>query len=363
MLDPREWQVIDFSALAQPRLVVLVDAEEEFDWREPFSRSNSRVSNIAAQHRAHRIFDLYRIVPTYMVDYPVARQRDGYRPLAELHRDGRAAVGAQLHPWVTPPFTEEVTVRNSFAGNLPRALERAKLSQLVEVIEANFGLKPTCFTAGRYGVGRSTQGLLEELGFGIDSSVRPHTEYLSQGGPDFRHCGARPYWVGTAAGGGRERGLPLLELPRTVGLAGLLAANGRRLFDLLQGGIGRRLRLPGLFARGRLLERIALTPEGMSHRELRRLTGAMLATGHRVFVMSYHSPSLVPGNTPYVNSGRDLTAFLDRLDRYFDYFLGTLGGVPATPDDIRALALAAPPGSRQPATQAPPLGQTAAPLI
>jgi hypothetical protein len=351
MLDPRQWQVIDFSTLARPRLVVLVDAEEEFDWREPFSRSNSRVSNIAAQHRAHGIFERYGIVPTYMVDYPVARQRAGYAPLAELHRDGRCRVGAQLHPWVTPPFTEEVTVRNSFAGNLPRDLERAKLRQLVDTIEANFGLRPTAFTAGRYGVGRSTQGLLEELGFRIDSSVRPHTEYLSQGGPDFRHCSARPYWVGG------ERGL--LELPRTVGLCGLLAARGRRLFDLLQGGLGSRLRLPGLLARGRLLERIALTPEGMSHRELRRLTGAMIATGHKVFVMSYHSPSLVPGNTPYVASARDLAAFLDRLDRYFEFFMAEVGGEPATPEDIRALALAGAPDRRVPAAESRALGPSA----
>jgi hypothetical protein len=352
MLDPAKWQVIDFSGLARPRLVVLVDAEEEFDWREPFSRSNSRVTNIAAQHRAHRIFERYGIVPSYMVDYPVARQRDGYQPLVELYRDGRCRVGAQLHPWVTPPFTEEVTVRNSFAGNLPRELEHAKLGRLVEVIEANFGLRPISFTAGRYGVGRSTQGLLEDLGFRIDSSVRPHTEYMSQGGPDFRHCSAQPYWVG------RER--QLLELPRTVGLTGLLAANGRRLFDLLQAGIGRRLRLPGLFARCRLLERTALTPEGMSQRELRRLTTTMIATGHRVFVLSYHSPSLVPGNTPYVSSARHLAAFLDRLEGYFDFFMGELGGEPATPDEIRALALGAPPGARVSHAPAREWGRSAA---
>ncbi len=334
MLDPLAWQFIDFSALSRPRLVVLVDAEEEFDWGGPFSRSNARVTNIAAQHRAHRIFERYGIVPTYMVDYPVARQRDGYGPLGELYRDRRCLIGAQLHPWVTPPFREEVTVRNSFAGNLPRDLERAKLRRLVEAIETNLGVRPTAFTAGRYGVGSSTQSLLEELGFRIDSSVRPHTEYLSQGGPDFRHCSARPYWVGGVRG--------LLELPRTVGLCGRFAADGRRLFARLQGRAGRLLRLPGLFARGRLLERLALTPEGMTQRELRRLTTTMVASGHRVFVMSYHSPSLVPGNTPYVTSARQLGAFLDRLDRYFAFFMGVLGGEPATPDEIRALALAAP---------------------
>jgi hypothetical protein len=225
-------------------------------------------------------------------------------------------------------------VRNSFAGNLPRELERAKLQRLVAAIEDHLGVRPTSFTAGRYGVGASTQGLLEELGFRIDSSVRPYTEYLDQGGPDFRHCGARPYWVGP------DR--HLLELPRTVGLCGLLARDTSGLFDLLQSRPARRLRLSGLLARARLLERIALTPEGLSAAELRRLASAMVGAGHRVFVMSYHSPSLVPGNTPYVTTARELAAFLDRLDDFLDFFLGELGGEPATPDEVRELALATP---------------------
>src|SRR5258706_11442086 len=242
-------------------------------------------------------------------------------PVRDLHADGRCRIGAQLHAWVTPPFTEEVTVRNSFAGNLPRELERAKLERLVAAIEDNLGVRPTSFTAGRYGIGASTQGLLEELGFRIDSSVRPYTEYLDQGGPDFRHCDARPYWVGPADRPlDHPLGRRLLDLPPTVGLCGLLA--GRGLFDLLQSGLARRLRLPGLFARARLLERIALTPEGLSTAELRRLTSAMIGAGHRIFVMSYHSPSLVPGNTPYVATARELAAFLDRLDAYLAFFLG-----------------------------------------
>jgi hypothetical protein len=339
MLDPSDWEVIEFAARSKPRLVVLVDAEEEFDWTRPFSRANARVSNIAAQHRAHRIFERYGVVPTYMVDYPVASQRDGWAPLRELHADGRCRIGAQLHAWVTPPFTEEVTVRNSFAGNLPRALERAKLERLVAAIEDNLGVRPTSFTAGRYGVGASTQGLLEELGFRIDSSVRPYTEYLDQGGPDFRHCGARPYWVGPTD---RPIARRLLELPRTVGLCGLLDRHGHTLFGFLQAAGGRRLRLPGLFARARLLERIALTPEGPSAAELRRLTSAMVGAGHRIFVMSYHSPSLVPGNTPYVATARELAAFLDRLDGYLAFFRDELGGEPATPDEVRDLALGHP---------------------
>src|SRR5258708_31377344 len=73
----------------------------------------------------------------------------------------------------------------------------------------------------------------------------------------------------------------------------------------------------------------------------------------------YHSPSLVPGNTPYVTTARDLATFLDQLDRYFDFFTGELGGEPATPDDIRDLALAW-PGSRAARPAAQPLGRSAA---
>ena len=39
---------------------------------------------------------------------------------------------------------------------------------------------------------------------------------------------------------------------------------------------------------------------------MRRLTRALLARGQRTFVLSLHSPSVVPGNTPYVRSDADL---------------------------------------------------------
>jgi hypothetical protein len=39
-----------------------------------------------------------------MVDYPVASQAEGRAPLRELMQSGLCDIGAQLHPWVTPPF-------------------------------------------------------------------------------------------------------------------------------------------------------------------------------------------------------------------------------------------------------------------
>ncbi|MBV8613819.1 MAG: hypothetical protein JOY66_08615, partial [Acetobacteraceae bacterium] len=54
-----------------PRLYVVVDTEEEFDWSAPFSRRETRVSNIAAQERAHSVLEPYGVRPVYLVDYPV----------------------------------------------------------------------------------------------------------------------------------------------------------------------------------------------------------------------------------------------------------------------------------------------------
>ncbi|MEE2971172.1 MAG: hypothetical protein VX741_13705 [Pseudomonadota bacterium] len=73
-----------------------------------------------------------------------------------------------------------------------------------------------------------------------------------------------------------------------------------------------------------------------THAELRRLTGAMLRRGQRVFSFTYHSSSLMPGGTPYVTSEADLIAFLDRIERYVDYFFGELSGEAMTPAEIKA---------------------------
>ena len=89
-------------------------------------------------------------------------------------------------------------------------------------------------------------------------------------------------------------------------------------------------------ARLGLQERITLTPEGITHAEHRRLTEAMLRRGHRVFSFTYHSPSLAPGNTPYVRNESELSAFLDKFERYLEYFFNEIGGRPATPSEIKA---------------------------
>jgi hypothetical protein len=96
-------------------------------------------------------------------------------------------------------------------------------------------------------------------------------------------------------------------------------------------------------ARLRLLDRIRLSPEGMTLDEAKRLTRFLLAHGQKVFVVSYHTPSLGIGHTPYVRNEADLKKFLAWLEGYFDFFFGEVGGEISTPGAIRRLALESSP--------------------
>src|SRR5687768_2441407 len=70
--DPR-------SAAVTAELLIVVDTEEEFDWAQPFSREATATRSIPAQARAHEIFDRFGVVPTYVVDYPVATDQAAMR--------------------------------------------------------------------------------------------------------------------------------------------------------------------------------------------------------------------------------------------------------------------------------------------
>ncbi len=335
ILDPR-FHHPHVPELERPLLLTIVDAEEAFDWDRPFTRTASDVTSMGSQHLAHRIFERHGVVPAYMVDYPVATQDAGRAPLRDLLRDGLCEIGAQLHPWVTPPFLEEVNEHNSFAGNLPPWLEFSKARRLTEALNEAFGAAPLIYRTGRFGAGLRTADILKRLGYLADSSHNPCWPPAgAPQGPDIWALSANPFWLD------RER--TLLEIPTSAALVGRLAGRfGRRIAPSLFAEGPGRVSLAGAMASLGLLERIRLSPEGISLVEAKRLTRAMLANGHRVFVLTYHTPSLVPGNTPYVRSADDLARFLAWLDAYYAFFREEIGGRCGTWRDVHPLAPALP---------------------
>lgn len=284
------------------RFTVFVDTEEEFDWSAPLSRDNRSVTATAAIPQAHRWFAGRGVPLTYMVDHPIVSDARSVDVLREVLADPRAAVGTQLHPWVNPPFDEVVTPANSFVGNLPRDLEAAKLAVLTQAIEDAFGVRPVSYRAGRYGLGPHSFELLAAAGYRLDSSMRPRYAYTDESGPDFGRVDNHAF---------RRGGL--IELPLTTVFTGAARAGGNALYRAL----GKVPRGRGIASRLRLLSRVALTPEGMPLDEALEAIRVALGEGVRVLNFSFHSPSLVPGHTPYVRDAAALAAFHAWWDAVF----------------------------------------------
>lgn len=316
---------IALPADAPPQLLVVVDTEEDFDWHAPPDRANNGVASMLHIDRVQTICNDYGLAPCYVVDYPVASQPDGYRLLKQYFNAGQCEIGAHLHPWVNPPFDEPVTVANTYPGNLPMALEREKLRFLRDQIAAVFGAVPTTYKAGRYGFGPHTEETLAALGFEIDVSVCPPFDHRGDGGPDYRAFSADPFWFGASH---------CLEIPLTGALVGRAGRYARPLYDAAQRA--KRFKAPGILARLGLVDRLVLSPEGFAFNDHKRLTEFLLKQGVRTFTWSFHSPSVLPGCTPYVRNERDLQQFLERFKRFFDYFFNELGGQATTPTRLKA---------------------------
>ncbi|MEM9378859.1 MAG: polysaccharide deacetylase family protein [Planctomycetota bacterium] len=333
-----------------PSLLVVLDTEEEFDWSRDFDRANTGVESIQGVGPFQATCDERGVRPTYVVTYPIATQALSRDLLAQLQADGRAQVGAHQHPWVCPPYVEEVSAFHSYPGNLPADVERDKLEQLTAAIEGGFGVRPTIYKAGRYGFGPHTAAALGSQGYEIDLSACGPFDRSADGGPDDSKMAPTPFSFGAAGGAADGGGSPLVCFPTTGGFVGHLRGGlARAAFGLAKRPELAWSRLPGILARSGLVERILLSPEGYERDDLERLTRALLARGERVFTLSLHTPSLVPGYTSYVRSAQDLDAFLGRIRDYLDFFLGELGGRATTPDALRD-ELLAPPATPSQAT-------------
>jgi len=322
-------RIVDFASDTRPILLTVVHTEEEFDWSKPFDRNSRAMTHLRELGRVREIFDRHDVSAAYMVDYPAASDKTAVAALNATASAGKVMIGAHLHPWVNPPFAETVSNFNSYPGNLPCLLERAKLEKLTTRIEQSFGHRPTAYLAGRYGFGQRSLSILQDLGYCLDFSAVALGDFRSDGGPDFRAYDNNCFWDGAP---------PILRIPHSSADVGFLCRNARRVVDIGRAATMRQLHIPGILSRLGAVRRIRLTPEGFSLRDLIAGTQALIAAGIRVLVFSFHSPSLAPGFTPYVRDRHDRDEFLSRIDRFLKFFREEYDGRSLLPDAVLAAA-------------------------
>jgi len=243
--------------------------------------------------RLQPLFRRYGAKPTYLLSPEVLRDAAALETLSALQ--GEAELGTHLHGEFAEPGAFEPEVTAAFQCHYGRDMEAAKLHYLTELFRSAFGQSPHSFRAGRFGIGRHSLGLLQELGYGVDSSVTPHKDWSKAGAPEasFLDAPTQPYWpvlddpARIAPGPGS-----LLEVPVTI----------------------RPSQLPVI---GRWLEPRWLRPTRSSLAALVALAQEEIAAVPRsrpaILNCMFHNVEIVAGTSPYAQSADEADAILARL--------------------------------------------------
>lgn len=299
-------------------MTVDTEADNQWEMGAPLT-----TENVHHWQRFQSVCDRYGVTPTYLVTSEIAADPVGQSLLKAWVASGRAEVGAHLHAWTTPPFIDEPGFRfndsaHSFLSELPTELVHQKLETLTDEIEQYFGARPTSFRAGRFGFDSRCAVALADLGYIVDSSVTPLTEWSAHeglpdrdGGPDFSSHVAMPFVIeGTPRPG-------LLELPVTIVTTYAVLRRFPSLYRLYRSFPIRPVR-NRLFGRWLRPQPLWLNPSPeTTESDLASAWNECQRMGGGVAVMILHSSELMPEGSPYRATASSVKELLDVLDAFF----------------------------------------------
>lgn len=294
--------------------LLTIDTEPDNVWADFRSAG---LDNVRALARFHRQVCELGIRPTYLLTWSVVSDAKSAAAIQRLREIGPCEFGAHLHAWETPPFLSDGRDRAYpvFAHDLPLDLFREKLRTLSDVISDVFGA-PVSYRAGRFGFCAEHVGVLESLGYRVESSVTPLLDRRGKfglpaalggkGGRDYRRAPLEPYHP-DYSDDLRPGGADLLEVPVTVGprraVSEPLMAAHRRGPQLVQ----RVLRKTGISSV------IHASPPEVPWPDLRGLVDASLAAGRRVFNFMLHSSEAMAGGAPWIRTEADVQQMIERI--------------------------------------------------
>ena len=305
-------------------LLVGIDTEGDNQW-DAAARADQRFENIYALPRLHALFARHGVRPTYVITYPVARDGASAQVLRDLKRGGDCEIGAHHHVWETPPYTGADVARHDYAANLPLPQFEAQLASLTGAIEAAVGERPVSYRSGRFGFAAAHVAALEARGYRLDSSVAPLFYEGHKHGPDFVDAPLQPYFLAYDSAT-RPGTSAVLEIP-------VSAALNRRMPKRLQYLYARA---PKPYTTKRVLRKLGvahvrwLRPSYSSLEDMIGLARDLSTSGEPVLNLLFHSSEAIVGGSPYNRTDAELTAFCDRLERFFDFARTVLKATPAT---------------------------------
>lgn len=247
--------------------------------------------------RIHPLFERFGAKPTYLLSPEVMRDEASVEVLRKLAPSSE--LGTHLHGELAEPDAFEPEVTAVFQRDYPPDIERKKLTYLTDLFIRAFDHQPQSFRAGRFGIGPASIGILESLGYAVESSVTPHMDWTSSGAPGlaFPDAPSQPYRP-DPENPGRPGGSSLLEVPVTI---------RRRLVNAL----------PGI---GKHIEPRWLRPTHGSERGIVAVAEDEIAAARKIdptrpviLNAMFHNVEVVPHLSPYASNDEEARGILHRL--------------------------------------------------
>jgi|UniRef100_A0A7V6DPB9 hypothetical protein len=269
-------------------LVITIDVEEEGLFSGKYPRSGATVANVAELARLEFVPREFGFPLTLLATYPVARDPAAREVLVSWHQERGAEIGVHLHPWNTPPFTDQPDPEPIPTAHLPLTLVEAKLKSLVDCLRESFPKPPRSFRMGRFDWSPDLLKLLPANGLRVDTSMVPLT-YKGDGFQNFL-TPPDPFWLEPPG----SSGAGLLEAPVTMVPVGKGSARAvHRLAGLLPEKTGK-----ALLSRYRFVAAAGIHPAWFPQFSMRLAASLHKRRGGRVLTLFLHSSELFPGGNP-----------------------------------------------------------------
>ena len=198
------------------------------------------------------------------------------------------------------------------------------MQNLTNLFLNKFGFNPTSFRAGRFGLSNYTIHFLQKLGYIVDSSVVPYTQWKDGGGyVEFFGAQTEPYFPDFDKI--KEPGnSSILEIPITSGKTWYSYLPNKILKTVPQ---NRKFwRFPRFIFKNKFVP-VILRPtfKTGTFENLKSLIDFYIRRNKNknVFlVMMFHNVDFVPGCSPYAQNEHELSIFLSRLKNILEYVKG-----------------------------------------
>lgn len=153
--------------MSRPIVAITIDTEED-NWGH-YGWEGATTKNILELGRVQEVFEKWGARPTYLTSYAPVNNARSVAAMGELAALESVEIGAHCHPWNTPPRTREGATYSMMTRD-DRETNRAKILSVLNQIEAELGVRPCVFRAGRWALGPAVSEALADSGVEIDCS-------------------------------------------------------------------------------------------------------------------------------------------------------------------------------------------------